>query len=180
MKTLFLALVFSTAAFAAHASYLYWQVDPSAGDNSASSFSGYNAARIGYYSTVDAKGRILADVNGVAEELGATYSAAKWIGEGVGMEAQAELDVSAVGFDGYTYFIELVNWDGERYNHVAFGEELTYSDLASKGYVSTDLPGASLVPLAWHGGTFNAVPEPTGALLMVFGLAFLGLKRRMA
>ena len=179
MKTLILAIAFATAVSAAHASYLYWQVDPAAGDNTASSFSDYNAARVGYYSTAGANGQILADVNGDASQLGAKFSDAMAVSDGA-MGARAELDVSAVGADGYTYFIELVNWDGKQYNHVAFGEELTYSDLASKGYVSTDLPGGQQVPATWHGGTYNAVPEPTGALMMVLGLAFLGLKRRTA
>lgn len=181
MKKALAILSFGLAACAANASYLYWQVDPTAGGNTAGSFT-YDSARIGWYeaSTVDPSMTLAERIDADKTSIG--WSSAYDASEGGAMEIPAALkldDIGGASGAGYVYFIELTNYnDGSP--HVAFGEELTYSDLASMGYVSTDLPGASLVPLAWHGGTFNAVPEPTGALLMVFGLAFLGLKRRTA
>ena len=93
------------------------------------------------------------------------------------MVGERKVDVSSFESGSYVYFIELVNFDNAK-AHVAYGEAMTYVDMVKKEYVDT---GLSVRPTAvWHGGTYNAVPEPTGALLMVFGLAFLALKRRTA
>ena len=177
MKKAYLFALVLFVGFASNASYLMWQVDPSSaedGGNTAGDFaSQYNAARIGYYETSQAMpGATLADM----EKAGGIISYTDEVYPASGaMSSPASLDISSLG-DGYTYFIELVNYDSAP-NHVAYGEALSYSDLAAKGYVSTDLPS---IPTVWHGGNFNAVPEPTGALMVLFGMAFLGLKRRKA
>lgn len=181
MKKALVVLSLGLAACAANASYLYWQVDPTAGGNTAGSFN-YDSARIGWYvaSAVDPSVTLAERVASDSIGWSAGYYDAS---DGGAMELSEALDLGSIGGNSgadYVYFIELMNYNSGNPTHVAFGEELTYAELVSKGYVSTDLPGSQLVPMTWHGGTFNAVPEPTGALLMVFGLAFLGLKRRMA
>lgn len=176
MKKALAILSFGLAACAANASYLYWQVDPTAGDNTAGSFT-YDSARIGWYEASAVEpGRV---AEGSVNWSDAYYDAS----EGGAMELSAPLNLDSIGYNsgaGYVYFIELTNYNNGNPTHVAYGEELTYSDLASKGYVSADLPDGHLVPMSWHGGSYSAVPEPTGALLMALGLAFLGLKRRTA
>lgn len=181
MKKTFLFASVLFAGFALNASYLMWQVDPKSaedGRNTAGDFADkYDAARIGYYVTSAATpGATLADM----EKAGKiTYSDGVYPANSGVMSSPASLDISSLGA-GYTYFIELVNYDLVP-NHVAYGEALAYSELAAKGYVSSELPSDGMkLPAVWHGGTYNAVPEPTGALLMVFGLAFLALKRRTA
>lgn len=172
MKKFVLSVAIGLAAWAGNAAYLYWQVDSSAGDNSASSFEGYNAATIGYYEGSAADGTWLQNRTGKTE-LG-TFDAT-----GGSMGAPAAIDISSLTDGSYTFYIELVNYDsvGDTLTHVAYGEEFTYQQLVDKGFVGTDLK-PSLVSAAWHGGTYHAVPEPTGALMLVIGMAFLGLKRR--
>lgn len=93
------------------------------------------------------------------------------------MVGERKVDVSSFESGSYVYFIELVNFENAK-AHVAYGEAMTYADMVQKEYVDT---GLSVSPTAiWHGGNFNAVPEPTGALMVLFGMAFLGLKRRKA
>lgn len=179
MKKAYLFASVLFAGFALNASYLMWQVDPSSaedGGNTAGAFAGqYNAARIGYYQTSQATpGATLADM----EKAGGIISYTDEVYPASGaMSSPASLDLSSLGA-GYTYFIELVNYDSTA-NHIAYGEALAYSDLAAKGYVSSELPSDGMkLPATWHGGTYNAVPEPTSVLMVMFGLAFLGLKRR--
>jgi len=170
---------FVLAAVASPASYLLWQVDPTSpeeGGNTAGDYS-YTDARIGWYETAAAEsGQTLADLDAAGM---VQYGDAYQVENGV-MVAPASFDMSALGAN-YTYFIELVNYDTASFGHVAYGESLSYADLASKGYVSQSFSVDSIaLPAVWHGGSFNPVPEPTGAVLMVFGMAFLGLKRRVS
>ena len=184
MNKLIAGFVVALAAVTANASYLYWQVDTGAGDNSASAFS-YEGARIGYFETsVGANyGDLAAMEAGSPAAIG--YSSAYGATTpDKSMAGVAEFQIDVPTFpdpNSYSFFIELVNYNAtsDKYEHVAYSEVLTYDNLVGKNYVDTGLK-ADFVPTIWHGGTFNAVPEPTGALLMVLGLAFLGLKRRTA
>lgn len=174
MKKAILVCSVLMAAFALRAEYLNWQVKPSVGDSNANDFS-YEGAQLGYVKLSDlASGETLADL-AAADKTGAV--AGKYPAS-VDMASPVGVDLDALGLEGgasaYAYYIELINSDN---SHVAYGEALSYSDLAARGYVSSDLPS---IPTVWHGGTFNAVPEPTGALMVLFGMAFLGLKRRKA
>ena len=174
MKKAILVCSMLMAAFALRAEYLNWQVKPSVGDSNAGDFS-YEGAQLGYVKLSDLEsGGTLADL-AAADKTGAV--AGKYPASG-DMASPVGVDLDALGLEGgasaYAYYIELINSDN---SHVAYGEALSYSDLAARGYVSSDLPS---IPTVWHGGTFNAVPEPTGALMVLFGVAFLGLKRRKA
>jgi len=167
------------AVASASASFLLWQVEPTSledGGNTADDYS-YTDARIGYYETSAANsGQTLAglDAAGIVR-YGDVYQV-----DGGAMVAPANFDMSNLGAD-YTYFIELVNYDAANVGHVAYGEALTYAELASRGYVSPSFSVDSIaVPKVWHGGAFNAVPEPTGTVLLVFGMSFLALRRRVS
>lgn len=175
MKKAILVCSVLMAGLVLRAEYLNWQVTPSAGDNNAGDFS-YAGAQLGYVTLSDlASGKTLADL-AAAGKTGTV--AGKYPVSSGEMASPAGVDLATLGLTdymtAYAYYIELINADSA---HVAYGEALSYSDLAAKGYVTSELPK---IPTVWHGGTFNAVPEPTGALLMVFGLAFLALKRRTA
>ena len=55
---------------------------------------------------------------------------------------------------------------------------MTYTQLANAGYIHPkfDLnPPASMI---WTPGSFQAVPEPSGGLLTLMGVALLALRRR--
>lgn len=176
MKKTFLFVSMLFAGFALNAAYLQWQVDSNAGDgNTAGSFS-FDSARIGYYTaTEETKGKTLAELEDAGNII--KYDSAVYAADGGLMETSALSNIN----EGYTYFIELVNYNEANIKHVAYSEALAYSDLAAKGYVSSELPSEGMrLPATWHGGTYNAVPEPTSALMMMLGLAFLGLKRRVA
>lgn len=174
MKKAILVCSVLMAAFALRAEYLNWQVTPSVGDNNADAFS-YAGAQLGYVKLSDLEsGGTLADL-AAAGKTGAVagkYPASGDMASPVGVDLDA-LNLAG-GASAYAYYIELINSENA---HVAYGEALSYSYLAAQGYVSSDLPS---IPTVWHGGTFNAVPEPTSALMMLFGVAFLGLKRRKA
>ena len=83
---------------------------------------------------------------------------------------------------GYSYYIELVNSNNE-----VIGKSITpltssspnYASYVNNGTTTANLTNIPTVNLnAWHGGSFRAVPEPTSAILMLFGAAMLGLKRK--
>ena len=85
-------------------------------------------------------------------------------------------DLSSYHKEGYSYYIELMSDT----TTVAVSQGLTYADSLAK--VSQTLggdavSGGSQLAL-WSGGSAYAVPEPTGALLVMIGAAMLGLKRR--
>lgn len=72
-----------------------------------------------------------------------------------------------------SFYIELFNAENES---VAVSKGMSYSDLAAMGAITTTLV---TIPTAWTGGSY-AAPEPTSGLLMLLGVAALGLKRRKA
>ena len=84
---------------------------------------------------------------------------------------QVTLDASC---SGYSYYIEMLAYtSATEYTTVAIGETFAYSQLS----LVTDL---SSVPVSsvFHGGSFQAVPEPTGGMLVLVGMALMALKRK--
>ena len=169
-RTLFCATV-ALASIAANASYLYWQVDDS-------SVIAYNeTAPEGYTIGSDAYAMLKSDNSNASGYT--TYGA-----DGQVTDNKASIGssyYSNIGTDaGYSYFVELYNNNGDliaRSQSInsssgsdwtsGYAESLRTSDLAS-------IPSVNV----WHAGNFRAVPEPTSAILMLFGAAMLGLKRK--
>lgn len=176
MKKL-LSLVFvGVVAATAQASYLMWQVDAAdVGDFSA------NAVRIAY-STDDGKtaeGYLTLQEVGDAglESFGqvATLNGS----DGVGTP-MLYADVTSYTSDAYSFFIELINYNSASepptIQTVAVSQSETYANLTDKGFTSDSM--IPTVPTAvWHGGTYS-VPEPTSAMLVMFGVGLLALKRK--
>lgn len=175
MKKLYIAFFALVCACAANAAYLYWQVDAASTGLSESGGKYYfgnnevTGARVvakdnsnRYQLTTESvvSGAALADPVGITTAINSDSLYAN-----LGSYAQS----------GYTYYIELVSGD----TTVAVSSGLSYADNLSN--ITTTLGG---VPMdggslaVWNGGSAYAVPEPTGAMLMIFGLAMLGLKRR--
>ena len=166
MKKLIFAFFAVCAAAGAEASYLFWQVGGSETDVGT-----YDTARIfAYDESSNLQGPLTFNLSG--------GSASGLEDVATPMGQMAYVDVSSM--TGYSFFIELSNYNNAAFDYVAQSETMTYSDLVSAGSIKAELP--NLVNLAelnvWHGSNYSAVPEPTGAVLMLFGAAFLGLRRR--
>lgn len=85
---------------------------------------------------------------------------------------------------GVKFVIELGNWnldiedfdDDSAWSVLASGSLTDYSTLLSAQYIQ-DLAAEDIPPMIWNGGSFT-VPEPTGGMLTLLGLAMLALRRR--
>ena len=171
MKKLFLTLSVFAVSYMANAAYLYWQLDDT----------GYE----GQYSDVQ-----ISDGNGgTVEILGPVWSEELGdyeIGTIAASDVQAGttylIDESSINTsDGYSYYIELMN-SGNRVNTdttpISGSEFSSYASNANVSSDLTDLAGGEVA--VWHAssGGMSVIPEPTSAILMMFGMAFLGLKRK--
>lgn len=76
----------------------------------------------------------------------------------------------------YSYYVELLTWDGSKESSVGVSEWATYDSLVSKGAIIPSGMGIPSTAQLWA-PTVN-VPEPSGSLLILLGLAALALKRR--
>lgn len=168
MKKLFFGLLVVGAAFGARAEYLLWQVTQDTINNSPF-----------LSQTIEAGSEYIGQLRygtgtdylnyGVYDEKIATVP---------GGEVLVDLDVLAGDPTANSYYIEILKYDVDKSDFVgvAKSEVTSYADLSQNGFVGSELSLPSLK--AWTGGVGYTVPEPTGALMMLFGMAFLGLKRR--
>lgn len=165
MKKLILLAAIIASTISARASYLYWQLD-NADVNDDIKALDYNYARI------------------VATSDTATPTPVTQMAELDNKEMQAwqTFDLSQLSNNGssYSYYIELGTYSGDTFSAVAQSEKQTYSQIASTAIqpTSTLSPTEAVNVSTWHAGSFRAVPEPTSAILMLFGAAMLGLKRK--
>ena len=186
MKKAFLTTLFVVAATVANASYLYWQVSSS--DNTLPDTQGtdWNVARV-VYSTANAtqvdtwndsdkrSGAIGTGYNIISDN--SEYMRGTSVGSEVGAPMPtvlyADLGSNA---SSYSYYVELLSSTGALY---ARSDAVTYSELVTAGAVKTELSLGTLASVTpWHASDYTVVPEPTSAVLMLFGAAFLGLKRK--
>ncbi len=172
MKRTIVCATVVLAAVAANASYLYWQVDdktvqaynqsvPSAYQANGGAYAVLKSSEnpLESYTTYGAEGQ----VTGNKAPIGSAY-------------------YSDLGDNGasYSYFVELYNSSG---NLIARSQSINSSsgDDRTSGYAASlrtsDLKSIPSVNI-WHASNFRAVPEPTSAILMLFGAAMLGLKRK--
>ena len=82
------------------------------------------------------------------------------------------------GFDwsSYSYYVELLAWDGATESTVGVSEWATYDALVSHGAIIPSGMGIPATAHIWMPAT--AVPEPTSLPLVLVGIALLLLKRR--
>lgn len=175
-------LIFASAV--ANASYLYWQVQPSdytdvSWDSASLYFFEENLSDYPSLSGVAAKDNVAYVSPTVKDNFVNTPITKVGASSAGGYVANiGTLNDSST----YSYFVELSNSSGQR---VAFSaiERFTYGEntpdyvYSNTGDISVTLSNiASVTP--WHAGGYGPVPEPTSAVLMLFGAAFLGLKRK--
>lgn len=165
MKKLSVLFVAICAGMAANASYLYWQV--AASD----------------YQNITEPGRVTAvnvwAVNTATKDK--SYVDGYRVESGTVNMSQAQMiDVSAFSSGSYSFYIELANYSSGYQNLGNTVEQTPYADMVTKNYI-LEKPLSVSQAVAWHGGSSGyAAPEPTSGLLMLLGVAALGLKRRKA
>ena len=99
-------------------------------------------------------------------------------GAGVPTGNQSPSGGYSAGTPEYSFIVELgnINSDDYSWTTVAKSAAATYSSLGDYIHKTFDLnPGQTAV---WTPGSFQAVPEPSGGLLVLMGAAFLALRRR--
>ena len=176
MKKCLTVLCVAFAAIIANASYLYWQVD--AEDYSSAGIEGVTGARFvyldnGVYHTVDSYYPV--------QDGSANPTMSSTIVGVVNENAAYAADIGNYSANAYSYYIELVKSNNDVIGRTTTGitkDSQGFSTYIASGTTVADLPAtlASLTP--WHGSPYSAVPEPTSAILMLFGAAMLGLKRK--
>ena len=139
---------------AARASYLYWQVGDAAGVD-------YSYAAV---CVVDSNGNTIQEdgynmwLDPIASSSSTTYTVTD-----LGIYSSSE----------YSFFIEFVNSD---YATLTTSETMSYTALAGHlAEVGTAIPSVGFS--VWV-ATPQAVPEPTGGLLVLLGAAMMALRRR--
>lgn len=172
MKKILLMAIVGVLAHASNAAYLYWQVssDDLAGASAATSWytgGSVNAARI-----YDANGNLQSHILLNGADIGDTA--------GVPTSTPYAIDVGSSTDASYSYYVELGNYvsSTEAFTAVARSatETIHYTESGSTPITTTLQDVARVAP--WHAGSYRAVPEPTSAILMLFGAAMLGLKRK--
>ncbi len=168
MKKILLSSAIVLCAIASQASYLAWQVNS---DDVADKSLVYNRASI---YAINGNGRTLLDsVDYRGVDVGNS------IGAPMDTPMFAVLGDDKIG-DGYSYYIELSNYteSGKSSFVAGMATPTPYKNLS--GNITSELPSSGNIAnvTAWHGGPYTAAPEPTSAILMLFGAAMLGLKRK--
>lgn len=160
-KILIAAAALMAVTFVAKAEYLFWQVTTQqytdAGANSSSLYASYNDTLYYLASTQTTSGQ---------------YDVSKWTGS---------FSLDANGVD---YYVELASYNASAtpsYSAKKNAGPFKYSDLQ---VIDDNMLAAmrQTIQSTWSGATYNpgAVPEPTSGLMMLVGMALLGLKRRRA
>ena len=149
-----LLLMAGVAAHAEYSSYFYWQVDDSVADFS------YAQLRLSGGSQYFTIGDTAYTKVGAAEgDLGHTTLA---VAANLGSYASSE----------YSFLVEVF---GEDDGLLAFSDTFSYDDIAGS-FVYSDM-GSTLSGTA-YGVSVSNVPEPTSGVLLLLGLAALGLRRK--
>lgn len=161
MKRNLISVLVVMMAVVSNASYLQWQIDQS----------DYSS----FYKGGDVIGGNLYVV-----QTGSSSKSAVKIGEACSLAEAFQADVSAYQNGLYSFYVEIVNSSGAVARSDMSAETATYTSLAQSGFIVSELTETPLAQGAWHASNYGAAPEPTSALLMMMGVAFLGLKRRKA
>ena len=106
------------------------------------------------------------------EDIGGGY----W-GAGVPEGNQSPSQNYSAGSPEYSFIVEIGNIVGDEWTTIAASKASAYSELQNN-YIH---PTYDLTPSAWQiwmPTSFTAVPEPSGGLLTLLGLAVLALRRK--
>jgi len=181
MKKLIFGLVLASAAVA-QAEYLLWTVEES--DLSGSTLQAKDVAwmRVGYVKQNGSdeplwKGTSLEVLATDKSSMGDTKVAFKASGEDSYLVNLSGLDNANYGF-----YIELLNNSGEiigRTGSEATFTYDTYAQLSSGQHLTTGDIGSVPSVVTWHGGGFEAVPEPSSMALLALGAGLVGLRRKL-
>ncbi len=88
-------------------------------------------------------------------------------------------DISSYASSGYSFFVELANYNNGSWEVVTSGTPVIYDNLVSGGYVATSFQQGLNISRGYNlGAGAAAVPEPTSGLLLLIGGAMLALRRR--
>ena len=185
MKKLILTFALISMSAIVNASYLYWQVTPSmytAATWDTATVYMFSGTLDGYPSLSDANALDnvgYVDNNNTYKEF-SNRAVYKTVAAADGIAYVADLGSFSSSSE-YSYFVELSN--SETGQRVAFSTPIaSNNDAAGYVYANTGDISVTLSTLAdatpWHAGGYGPVPEPTSAVLMLFGAAFLGLKRK--
>lgn len=77
----------------------------------------------------------------------------------------------------YSFYVELFAWDGANETSVGVSEWATYDSLVSNGAIIPSGMGIPATAHIWMPATH--VPEPSSAMLLLFGISYLLLNRRV-
>ena len=178
MRKAIFALSVAVAISSANASYLYWQIDTS--EESGLVSEPYTGARVFVSNDNGATMRNYLTVGYGDYATGNLVEMGK-IQVPLYDSVVAVVDANAAyaSDSSYKFYIELINYDsGTFVAQTESSSAMTYSQLVASEYIGADLSPVSMA--VWHGGSYTTVPEPTSAMLVLFGLAGLALKRRTA
>ena len=164
MKKSIILLVATLATTVVNASYLYWQITKEDTVNETGIWGDYarlvahsdsESRTVEQFAQLDEGEMTIYQEFDISSLTGDTSSYSFWVELGT---------YSSVG-DPSTFSAQVSSWSNAK----------TYSQM-SDYIATTTLTEIPTTPI-WHGGTMS-VPEPTSAVLMLFGAAFLGLKRK--
>lgn len=155
MKKLIVSLAAVMVAFMSQANYLMWQVSDA--DIANSGFKDANSSKLYAYNSAN-KSYTLIDWNNT-------------------QTPNEPLNINSYEGDNYSFYVELANYNEGAYDTVARSESVSYAQLGA--FMTSSLSDIAQAQV-WHASNYSAAPEPTSALLMMMGVAFLGLKRRKA
>ena len=169
-KLLICFALMGATVFAAKADYLYWQVTDSMYSQAglADDSSRYSALYAKYNDQYYMLGS-------VADTALGTFDTSESRGKSLSPNPIPDWDASGV-----SYYVELASYDSSTGAWTGKGNygELSYSQIAN-----VSATALKQVQATWSGMTTyaaGAVPEPTSGLMLLVGMAMLGLKRRRA
>ena len=162
MKSLLKLGAFAVVAFFAvsvQASALYWQVTADTG----ATFE---------YAQLMVTGGGLSEPTALGDMVEAEGSGPNYV-------TLTNTELGQYGVDGYSFFVEMVNFSNNEFQTVATGATYSYNELVSSGYVATGATSTAAAQAAASQANMGSpIPEPSSGLLLLMGGAMLALRRR--